>query len=199
MQNIEPPGLDIGGTCVELPGNGGEDLWAARESAMTGWRLWSPVCVRGACLAGETEYRAPWAPYRWDVRGTARERWWGPVGCERERVDGLGALEPSKREGGLFSRRNQISSPGGSIPVGPEENPHHSVQIYEFNTDNTVTLYRLRRPSGCPADYTQLTSQSSRRNSIQCVESSYMCFRSRILDWRMYPTAGKMQRGVGMI
>jgi hypothetical protein len=33
----------------------------------------------------------------------------------------------------------------------------HSAQIYEFNTENTVTLYPLSRPSGCPADCTQLT------------------------------------------
>jgi hypothetical protein len=48
MQNIEPPGLDIGGTCVKLPGNGGGGLWAARESVMTGWGLWSPVSPQTA-------------------------------------------------------------------------------------------------------------------------------------------------------
>jgi hypothetical protein len=34
---------------------------------------------------------------------------------------------------------------------------HHSVQIYEFNTENTVTLYPLSRPSGRPADCPQWT------------------------------------------
>jgi hypothetical protein len=33
----------------------------------------------------------------------------------------------------------------------------HSAQIYELNTENTVTLYPLSRPSGCPADCTQWT------------------------------------------
>ena len=74
MQNIEPPGLNIGGTCVKLPGNGGGGLWAARESALTGWGLWSPVCARGACLADETEYRAQGARYRWDLRKTPSYR-----------------------------------------------------------------------------------------------------------------------------
>ena len=74
MQNIEPPGLDIGGTCAELPENGGGGLWAARESAMTGWGLWSPICARGTGLAGKAEYRAPWARYRCDVRGMTRGR-----------------------------------------------------------------------------------------------------------------------------
>ena len=31
---------------------------------------------------------------------------------------------------------------------------HHSVQISIRYADNIVTLYRLRRPSGRPADYT---------------------------------------------
>ena len=35
-----------------------------------------------------------------------------------------------------------------------ERIPHHSVQISIRYADNIVTLYRLRRPSGRPADYT---------------------------------------------
>ena len=31
---------------------------------------------------------------------------------------------------------------------------HHSVLISDSNVDNIVTLYRLRRASGCPADDT---------------------------------------------
>ena len=31
---------------------------------------------------------------------------------------------------------------------------HHSVRIYDSNVDNIETLYRLRRVSGRPADYT---------------------------------------------
>ena len=30
----------------------------------------------------------------------------------------------------------------------------HSVQISDSNVDNTMTLCHLRRPSGCPLDYT---------------------------------------------
>ena len=36
----------------------------------------------------------------------------------------------------------------------PVELTHHSVQISIRYADNIVTLYRLRRPSGRPADYT---------------------------------------------
>jgi len=54
------------------------------RGGLTGWGLWSSICARVTCLAGESEYRAPWARYRWDVRGMARERWWGPMGCGRE-------------------------------------------------------------------------------------------------------------------
>ena len=41
-------------------------------------------------------------------------------------------------------------------PLNAKElyNPHHSVQISLRYADNIVTLYRLRRPSGRPADYT---------------------------------------------
>jgi hypothetical protein len=31
---------------------------------------------------------------------------------------------------------------------------HHSVPISDSNIDNTMTLCRLRHPSGCPPDYT---------------------------------------------
>ena len=36
----------------------------------------------------------------------------------------------------------------------PSTMPHHSVLISDSNVDNNVTLYRLRRASGRPADVT---------------------------------------------
>jgi hypothetical protein len=41
---------------------------------LTAWGLWSPVCARGAGLAGESEYRAHRARYRWYVQGTIKGR-----------------------------------------------------------------------------------------------------------------------------
>jgi hypothetical protein len=38
--------------------------------------------------------------------------------------------------------------------VGHKSSAHHSVLISDSNIDNTMTLCRLRRPSGHPLDYT---------------------------------------------
>ncbi len=49
-------------------------------------------------------------------------------------------------------------SPGmvdlASYNEGDMAGAHHSVRIYDSNVDNIETLYRLRRVSGRPADYT---------------------------------------------
>ena len=46
---------------------------------------------------------------------------------------------------------------------------HHSVRISDRYVDNTMTLYRLRRPSGRPPDYTLYLYYTGRRNDIQYV------------------------------
>ena len=43
---------------------------------------------------------------------------------------------------------------------------HHSVQIHINCVDYIVTLYRLRRPSGRPPDYTTYTRHRGRRTNI---------------------------------
>ena len=45
-----------------------------------------------------------------------------------------------------------------------------SVQICDRYADNTMTLYRLRRPSGCPPDYTQYMYNTGQRNDIQYMQ-----------------------------
>ena len=44
-----------------------------------------------------------------------------------------------------------------------------SVKISDRYGDNTLTLYRLRRPSGRPADYTLYLCYTGQRNDIQYV------------------------------
>ena len=43
----------------------------------------------------------------------------------------------------------------------------HSVQISNGYVDNMMTLYRLRRPSRRPPDYTQYMFSMGRRTDIQ--------------------------------
>ena len=45
---------------------------------------------------------------------------------------------------------------------GPQE-AHHSVPIPDRYVDNTMTLYRLRRPSGRPPDNTKYMYYTRRR------------------------------------
>ena len=54
--------------------------------------------------------------------------------------------------------------------VGAAGAGSHSVQIFDSNVDNTMTLCCLRRPSGCPPDYTQYMCNTGRRNDIQYVQ-----------------------------
>jgi hypothetical protein len=43
----------------------------------------------------------------------------------------------------------------------------HSVQIHVRYVDNTMTLYHLRRLSGCPADYTLYLIETGQLDNIE--------------------------------
>ena len=54
------------------------------REALTSWGPWSPMRVRGTCLAGGSEYRAQGARYQRYVQETTSRWWWEPMGCGRE-------------------------------------------------------------------------------------------------------------------
>jgi hypothetical protein len=58
--------------------------------------------------------------------------------------------------------------------VGGGGGSHHSVQISDSNIDNMKTLYRLRRLSGRPLDYTLYTMKTGQPDNIQCTRQTYL-------------------------
>jgi hypothetical protein len=118
--NIEPPGLDIGGTSVIAPVGGSGELFEAGEPEVEA--LGGPGCNE---REGGPVWRAKpkLEPAGLDIGGTGRippgDGSEDTCGAGEPEVEGWGALEPVCAWVGGFGARNRISSPLGSISVGP--------------------------------------------------------------------------------
>jgi hypothetical protein len=117
---IEPHGLDIGGTCVGPPAEGGEWMRDAIETRAEGLGgAWSRNTQDRVVGRAKTTIE----PHGLDIGGTcvgppAEGGGWMRDAVEA-RVEGLGGPGAGIPRMGWFSARNRISSRTGSISVGP--------------------------------------------------------------------------------
>jgi len=118
--NIEPRGLDMGGTCEFPPQEGGGALKVAEEGRFNEVGGLEPGIREGSGFSARDRESSPLDLIS---MGHAGNRWIAEVGgCQlREKgyLNGWGAWNPGYTRGARFGAQNRKSSATRSIPVGP--------------------------------------------------------------------------------